>query len=366
MSDNTATQPVLAFSDKGYFNPNDPTLNSGIELWLDESLIYVHNQKSRPDSLIANINHAEWIDLLSESSLPLITTQNNNDPQRLAAMNQRMYQIYQMRPSSTVYPLSHAASVLPYDRYLHFKSIAQDYGSPEQYTLIEILDKQQSIEVGRLMDTDWYQNGIFGQEVPNGLAGCTATATGQIMNYYKFPNNFNWNKMTTDSMYYFNDVSLLMKTLGQKFNMVYDIDGSGAHIADVKSGLEFYGYNVTQKDHFFEDVENFVRFTGPVYLTGCRNTTFLGLIYKDCHAWVAEGFRQYDYDKAYRIEWQTGSYTYNTNGVEYFQKGNTHKYYYVNWGWGANYNGWFSNPHFEGQSGYHYEHRRRNLYITKP
>lgn len=56
-------------------------------------------------------------------------------------MNQRMYQISQLRPSSTFFPLSYAANFLSPERLSHFKSIAQQYGSPEQYTIVEILNK---------------------------------------------------------------------------------------------------------------------------------------------------------------------------------------------------------------------------------
>jgi hypothetical protein len=168
--------------------------------------------------------------------------------------------------------------------------------------------------------------------------------------------------MTSTNIYNNDDAALFMKALGLKFKMEYESDASGASIDDVKSGLQSYGYSVTQKDYAFSDVASSLTQNKPVYLTGCRNTTFFGLIYKDCHAWVAEGYRQYDYDKAYRIEWQTGSYTYSTNDIEYFQKGTTYTYFYVNWGWGANYNGWFSSLHHEGQTGHYYQHRRKNLY----
>lgn len=365
MSDSKISQPILAYSDKGHFNPNDPELNSGIKLWLDESLMYVSDQKTFPDSLSSVVNRTEWSGLLAEASS--ISTYNTNDSQRLAAMNQRMGQLLQAsNMNSTVIPLSAASSYLPPERLSHFKSIAQSKGSPEQYTIVEILDKTRTIEVDQLMNTHWFQSGIFGQEVPNGLAGCTATAAGQIMNYYKYPSSFNWNNMTNANIYNNNDVALFMKILGQKFNMDYNSDGSGASIGDVKSGLQSYGYIVTEKDYGYEDVKNSLMQNRPVYLTGCRNTTFLGLIYKDCHAWVAEGYKQYDHDKAYRIEWQTSSYTYNTDGIQYFQAGNNYTYYYVNWGWGSNYNGWFASLHNEGQSGHLYQYRRKNLYITKP
>lgn len=367
MSDNKASQPILAYSDSGSFDPNDPSLNSGIKLWLDESLIYVNEQKNSSDKHSTVINEIEWNSLLNESASFNTANTYNYDSQRLAAMNQRMYELMQASDmTTTVVPLTSAASYLPPDRLAHFKSIAQSKGSPEQYTIVEIINKTSSTEIDQLMKTHWYQSGIFGQQVPNGLAGCTATAAGQIMNYYKYPSSFNWNNMTNANLHNNNDVALFMKTLGQKFDMDYDSDGSGASIDDVKSGLQSYGYNVIQKDHTYEDVKNSLKQNTPVYLTGCINTTFLGLIYKDCHAWVAEGLRQYNHDKAFRIEWQTNSYTYNTDGIEYFQIGDSYTYFYMNWGWGENYNGWFTSLNLENQTGSYFKHRQRNLYITKP
>lgn len=368
MSDNKASQPILAYSDKGNFNVNDPKLNSGITVWLDESLMYITNQKESPDSLVF-VNRLEWDNLLNETSSPTEYTTYNNNDQRYTAFNKRVSELRQANgASTTIIPLSAAASYLPPNRLSHFKSIASTKGSPEQYTIVEIIDKTTSGRVEPLMNTNWYQHGIFGTHVPNGLAGCTATAAGQIMNYYQYPSTFNWSNLTNSNLYIpNNDVpGVFMQTLGQKFNMEYKSDGSGATNAAVKSGLQSYGYSVTEKDDHFQDVYNSLNQNRPVYATGCRTSTLLGLIKKDCHAWVVEGYSNSTFNKAFRIEWQTGSYTYATDGIEYFEPGDTFSFYYVNWGWGDNYNGWFSSMHLQEQTNYFYQYSKKNLYITKP
>lgn len=366
MSDNMNADPILAFSDNGYFNINDIEKLTGLDDWIENSLDYVNDLK-RDTTLIVKENLMKWNELLN-GNYNITNTKvasSSYDSQRLSAMNQRMYQINQLRPSSTVYPLSYAASVLPPERLSHFKSIAQQYGSPEQYTIVEILDKTTIIEKGPLMNTHWEQGGVFAAEVPNDYAGCTATAAGQIMNYYKYPSSFNWNNMAGNNLFIYNDISFFMKELGVRFKMEYDTDGSGAQNSDVKTGLESYGYSVIKKDDNHTDVRNAINSNKPVYVSGCRTLPNGG---KSCHAWVTEGYKDYTPSKAYRIEWQTSSYTYQTNNIEYLQTNvNTTTHYYVNWGWGSNYNGWYlSNYHNSTSNGRNYNLDKENLYINKP
>jgi hypothetical protein len=366
LSDNQNANPILAFSETGEFDLTKVSSSIGINNWLKQSLSYVHQSKNMVDS-ISRINSLRWYNLLNENSAPkaeqFVRTSYStlaDDPQRLAAMNQRMGQlILASGHQSTVIPLSYASSYLPADRLSHFKSIASQHGSPEQYTIVEILNRNSTNLRAPMMGTNWYQDGIFGAFVPNHLAGCTAVAAGQIMNFYKFPATINWNDMSNSNIYNNDEISRFMQFLGQSFQMDYSPTGSGATTGNVKLALQSFGYQVTVKDHSFTDVMTSINQGKPVFLVGCQ-------VNGGCHAWVAEGSRQENEAKAFRIEWQTGSYTYETDGIEYWQTGNIYNYFYINWGWGESVNGWFSNFTANTSTNTNYDQDRKNMYITKP
>lgn len=369
LSDNKNYAPVLAYSETGKFDINDPNLNSGIKIWLEQILEDVSFKKNDDDATVFS-NRLAWDELMTTENAQVANNFSGDFAQRNEAFNRRMGEIMAENGGAeagvTVLPLSAASSYLPPERVSHFKSIAQQYGSPEQFTIVTIINKDISQEIGPLMNTNWYQSGKFAQEVPNDYAGCTAVAAGQIMNYYRYPSSFNWNNMTNANLNSYNDISFFMKTLGTEFKMKYDSDGSGATNGNVKSALQRYGYTVQEVDHSAEGVETELKNRRPVYLTGCRTNAFLGLIYKDCHAWVAEGLQKYDKLSGYRIEWQKSNYQYGTDGITYNQVGSSTSFYYVNWGWGQSYNGWFKfNMHKNEQVGYDYKHSQKNLYIYK-
>ncbi len=363
LSNKTNAEPILAFSEEGSFDFKDNT-NAGLKIWLEQTLEDIENSDNLSSSQLSQ-NKTSWAQLIDNTVAS--SYQGSDYQQRSTAFNQRMYQLLTASGyNSTVIPLSAAADYLPTDRLNHFKSIAQQKGSPEQFTIVEILDKTINTQVGPLIGTNWHQNPPFGSLVLNQLAGCTAVAAGQIMFYYKYPTTYNWNNMVNTDIPTQNDVSYLMQDLGRSFNMLYEIGGqSGAYNRHVKSGLESYGYSVIKKDHSIADVDHFLSTNRPVYMSGNRTGILDGLISYDGHAWVCEGRKLYEPNKAFRIEWQTNSYDYETNGIEYFQPGNRTAYYYMNWGWGADNNGWFFSTSHEQQSGRDYKYARENLYITK-
>ncbi|MGO3265687.1 MAG: C10 family peptidase [Sphingobacteriaceae bacterium] len=369
LSNNKNYTPILAFSETGSFDIEDPELNSGIKIWLSEIFEDVREKKNYINPTVYS-NRSDWDRLIADSGQIEINYANDDFEQRYAAFNKRMGEIMAstggVEAGVSVIPLSAAANFLPPERVSHFKAIAQQQQSPEQFTIITIINKDVTTNVEPLMNTNWYQGGVFAEEVPNDYAGCTAIAAGQIMNYYRYPNNFNWDYMTDVNLHTKNDISLFMKTLGQEFNMSYNSDGSGASNKSVRNALQGWGYIVEQEDHSYNRVQSELIHNRPVYLTGCRTDAFLGLIFKDCHAWVAEGIRKNQKANGFRIDWQRSNYTYATDGITYNESGNETAYFYVNWGWGTGYNGWFlNNLHNNKDAGNNYKYSKTNLYIRK-
>lgn len=242
--------PVLAYSEDGTISESDISQNLGLKMWIEQSLSYIkHNSNALSDTLLAD-NRSQWKGLLEGNSLQ-INIQSVNDPnynERIGLRHQRMQEIWdQSNGLSQLMPLSAAENSIPQETLNEFKMIASNNNCPEEFAIVEVVNERiQSIK-GPLVQTNWSQGGVFGALVPNSLAGCTAVAAGQIMNYYRYPTQFNWDNMTDEKLGTYTDISLFMQDLGTAFNMSYNSDGSGATNSAVRNGMISYGYNVQKK-----------------------------------------------------------------------------------------------------------------------
>lgn len=219
-------------------------------MWIEQSLSYIkQNSNTLSDTLIVD-NRSQWKGLLEGNSLQS-NIQSINDPNynyRIGLRHKRMQEIWdQSNGQSQLMPLSAAGNSIPQETLNEFKMIANYNNCPEDYAIVEIVNERTQYIKGPLMQTNWYQGGVFGALVPNSLAGCTTVAPGQIMNYYRYPSQFNWDNMTDARLGVYQDISLFMEALGTAFNMSYNSDGSGATNSAVRNGMSSYGYHVQEK-----------------------------------------------------------------------------------------------------------------------
>ena len=364
VSSTKKTVPVLAFSETGYFEFNKE-INMGLAMWLEETLGYIVNTKNAQDS---SSFRASWMEFEDYSQFEKLTLRSSS------AMSQAYSKLANeiREKGNEAISLSSAMAVLPNDLAKQFQRLAAGLNSPEAYSIVEIIDKTQNIILGPLIKTNWNQSYPFNLKVPNDWAGCTAVAAGQIMYFFKKPASFNWNNMADNKIGLFpEDVAFLMFDLGKKIKMDYRSDGSGSNNGNVKEGLEKnYSYSVTEKDFNYLEVQSYLNNKKyPVYMSGSR-TSFLGIIYKDGHAWVCEGYKKYTPLKYYKLHLIRGAgnnYSYTTDGYENIDS-NSSFYstlsFYMNWGWGSSYNGWYgfqsSKPNSSDND---YKHNRKVLYI---
>ena len=171
--------------------------------------------------------------------------------------------------------------------------------------------------------------------------GCVATAVAQVMRYHGFPanhagHNYTWATMPNTSGN--TNVARLMRDIGDEVNMDYDCDGSGANTsAVVDDAFEAFGYSSdacyqSWSGNFFV-VRTEIEHNRPLVFRGGRKATFLGVpYYADGHAWVCDGFRESGND----------CYGYAS--------------YHMNWGWGGQFNGWYSYGSFNpGSYSFNYQ-----------
>lgn len=202
------------------------------------------------------------------------------------------------------------------------------------------------------------------------------------MKYYQYPSTFtlngytfNWNNIPVSSQSG-SDQAALVKLVGGFVNTHYDSFGSWTTPGDMKDGIKFLGYNVTQADHNYESVEKqLLTYKRPVIMGS--NATNLSILpgsleyIGNSHYWVCDGARRITTNQMeYFTEWQpngNGVFTLGWNSMNSpgLLGGSVYLYFHMNWGWGGKNDGWFAFADVNSGNG-NYQHSRKNFYITKP
>lgn len=167
--------------------------------------------------------------------------------------------------------------------------------------------------------------------------GCVATAVAQIMRFYQYPGIYNWDNMPLYSGS--SETSRLMKDLGlsNNLNISYSCDGSSASTSRVPATLQNFGYSGgSYNDYEYFTVKNEVDSGYPVILAGGSNGGWwIFGQYQDGHAWVCDGVQERMYFDCVPDP--------NTPGEQIsVYAGHYDASLHMNWGWGGNWNGWYS------------------------
>ena len=196
-----------------------------------------------------------------------------------------------------------------------------------------------------LVNSEWDQGIYYNAACPEDAAGpdghcvtgCVATATAQLLYYYRFPQsgigsytyncpgygtitedfssaNYDYNNMPYKFKNYSDAGALLLYNLGVTFDMEYGPDGSAVWNHSVDNSLKTYFKYCPETQYVFRDsttlnwdsivVTNLLA-NKPLYYAGWSDTTF-----QSGHAFVCDGY----------------------DGPNY---------YHFNFGWGGSYDGWF-------------------------
>ena len=209
---------------------------------------------------------------------------------------------------------------------------------------------QQITRVEPLINSWWGQGDRYNDACPmlgctepyNGRAytGCVATATGQVMRFWQFPNTFNWSQMPA-----FNsptaEVARLLADLGSRLQMSYGCrgTGSGANYRNVKGTLASYGYPMASDGSYnYWTASDYIQGGRPVLLGGSKSTAWWIFGSKDGHLWVADGMNE--------IMYYTCSSDPNTPGEWIAQYTGYTAGLYMNWGWEGMDNAWYASNSF--------------------
>jgi Peptidase C10 family/Spi protease inhibitor len=293
-------QPVLAFVEHGEFRKD--TVSSGLIDWVNATM--------------------ERIEIVRKGLY------DNTDLARVAWNNYFKQNGYN-EPASRFIPLDEA----------------------DGYPGSDCTDDNYTVNtIGPLLGVTWGQGCSYNDLCPNlscnmgcnnnAWTGCVATATAQVINYWRPNNGFNYNYGSMSATSGNPEVQRLMRDVGNAVSMSYGCTGSSASAASPASALRnnfgFSSANYTGYD--YNRVKNNINNRWPVLLNGCSTANEHWFIinwytsYSNCHEWVCDGFTEYNI-------------TYCSNG--YYTGGSSYLYFHMNWGWneiwgGNNHNGWFA------------------------
>lgn len=245
------------------------------------------------------------------------------------------------------------------------------YGEDYFFDVIDapVEDWSVSSQILPLIKTQWGQDWPFNEGVKDkipgdsAVTGCVATATAQIVAYWRHPNTihgltFDWNQISERSypvtQYEKERISMLMKFIGEDINMNYSPNGSSANVDDAYNWLINQGYSgIGSINYSTDSVKKCLYNKIPILISGYAtkvDNTFLGITYntyyEDGHAWIVDGYKELKRKRHQMV------YAINkTHGGE--QLIDEHYYYeyttllHNNWGWSGLYDGWFAAGNFD-------------------
>lgn len=193
--------PILAYSNRGYFNHEEAITNPGINSYLISYKSYINSIReigSVFTNELANIWHDTGLD---GSTLPSICVYEPDAP--------------------------------------------SNCGEEEHYTSDDLDSETDPIlhEWGPLLDTEWGQDNGYDASAPllgpddcRAKTGCVATAMAQIIKYWEHPNHYDYSKMpNTDPS---TEIANLMRDCGDEVDMDWGCDISNASTSDAAQVLK--------------------------------------------------------------------------------------------------------------------------------
>lgn len=177
------------------------------------------------------------------------------------------------------------------------------------------------------------------------LAGCAPVAMAQIMRYYQYPTGYNWSSMPLT--YATTTTANFIKTIHEKIDEVYIGQpyyscNATAISQDANMGLvlknKFSYSSAIWSNYNCDSVQENIEDNKPVILCGFDSS--------EGHMWVCDGYRTYKY---------------------YFDDctATTSLYFYMKWGWGGSYDGWYGYNNFN-PGNYTFNTNKTMIYNIEP
>ncbi len=322
--------PILSYSKEGHINPKE-TSNSPLKIWIEEIADMSTNADQIPDSVQVDIQNA-WRKYEDTSTTNNATTKFTN-PAQLSAYQERRN--YYGRQGIMVSTLDNPGD-LPSSLCNKIRSLANYLHSPEEFTILIVDTKKISNKVDELLKTKWHQNQPYNTSIPNwAKVGCSAVAAGQIMKFFEYPKNYDWDEMNYNNDY----ISSFLYDLGMSFKIEYGKSSSSATKENVKNGLiNSFNYAAEIVPHNINKIKTYLLdYKYPVYCRGNAQN-------ENGHAWVCDGYEQNRTHYTVKVDLLSNT-TYHLYSSTFETTVDGTDYVHYNWGWNitsySNANGWY-------------------------
>ncbi|MFN3271839.1 MAG: C10 family peptidase [Cloacibacterium caeni] len=300
LSSDKRTQPILAFSEKGKFIVDEKKYPLELKYWIDDTKLQIKEiQNSNIEQ--SEENKKEW-------------------------------------------------------NFVQKKVLSLNHNIASKEPSIECYEHSETLTIGPLLNSTWEQSGGFNDALPyincygypfQVFAGCVPIAMGQVMKYYEYPTNYNWNSIplnygTTTTANFIKDIH---NAIGSIYNgyPTYDCDATGvsssANMGNVLKNK--FGYaSANWGNYDYNIVKDNLNYNRPVILSGDNGSTG--------HMWVCDGYMQMSF------------YYDDCTGVTMTPL------FHMNWGWGdSSYNAYYSYNNFN-PGNTNYNNNKKMIYNIIP
>ena len=352
-------QPILAHSDAGSFDVNG-SMPGGLELWRENMVDIITNVDNQLTEDSIAVFKSEWASISPSTVSPLSTNVDHytdypvftsdftkDDYDRLrAGMAKKMAE---MRGAGY--------TIVTFDDLRYGDLIPGAYGE-QGITINDLIQMCEGMtyiyytenfrflsfaayktdyieEKGGNINIKWAQSGNYNQTFPKindslCVAGCVPVAVGQLMRYLKIPakyKNFNWDDMPLNQPTI--EISDFLYDIGVEMKTTLGIKTSPTTVENMEKFINKYFNYKTSTDA--RSIDGSLVMIKAVFAPGG-------------HAWLSQG------TSTTQIVVTNDIYTYTLEN-EMTSCGNmeqsttypSSKLYFMNWGWGGLYNGYYSN-----------------------
>lgn len=370
--------PILAFNDTGHYELHN--INPAAKFGLENMALNVEESLSLPtDSTARNANMWKTFEKLTSANSRYNVYEDDFD-----SWSPNLQEMYKQAELIVRAEISHwNEEVIAYldggltDYILGGVNEDEVYNDAEGNCYPQFMTRYMQLSVVRhrikdllnnrspnCLSTNWDQINGFNQSYPrleNGslaYAGCVPVAIGQIMKYYKWPANYNWDDMpdnlatktTSDFLY----------QLAKTGKATYNSDGTGVTASNASNIFKKNGYNTSG----IKELNSIGQLSGagrnPILILGEAYDTATKK--KVGHAFIACGHSEFAYIKNLDLftivqpkifQFQSGW------EIDHFYAANV----YINWGYGGSSNG-FYNLNYLTVNGHNYNRNLKYILAT--
>ena len=328
--------PILAEVDHGTY-PNEDMNYTGVEIIIQDMLYNISLARNGLYDFNAKI---QWNEYVEKDTVPNSVRSRVTDDYWVAYENWWFdkcegFNVYYLHECLEKGVLNQEQ----YDRYVRAVQDEDLWDGTEYswYWTAYVVERVYSerTQKGPFLTTEWHQGYPYNTTGKKSL-GCATIATGQLMNFFRYPSSIVWDNMI--GAFPTLELTDFLADLRNKLRV--DDDG-GTNIEEANRVLTEYGYNTSIISHTQGRAVGSLRNDKPVYARGSSILTPGG------HAWVIDGFQENVDAVVYELYRLSDVYYPDFQYVEAQEYDPVYNYsssttLHMNWGWAFGvHNGWY-------------------------